>query len=58
MKTLWQDLRFGLRQLAAERGFSVAAILTLTLGIGATATIFTPWTQTSCRRAAHRSSTP
>jgi putative ABC transport system permease protein len=41
MKTLWQDLRFGLRQLAAERGFSAAAILTLTLGIGATATIFT-----------------
>lgn len=41
MKTLWQDLRFGLRQLATERGFSVAAILTLTLGIGATATIFT-----------------
>lgn len=41
MRTLWQDLRFGLRQLAKERGFSVAAILTLTLGIGATATIFT-----------------
>ncbi|HET9228016.1 MAG TPA: ABC transporter permease [Thermoanaerobaculia bacterium] len=41
MKTLWQDLKFGLRQLATERGFSFAAILTLTLGIGATATIFT-----------------
>lgn len=41
MKTLWQDLRLGLRQLAVERGFSIAAILTLTLGIGATATILT-----------------
>ena len=41
MKNLWQDLKFGLRQLATERGFSFAAILTLTLGIGATATIFT-----------------
>ena len=41
MKTLWQDLKFGLRQLATERGFSTAAILTLALGIGATATIFT-----------------
>jgi predicted permease len=41
METLWQDLRYGLRQLMVERGFSIAAILTLTLGIGATATIFT-----------------
>lgn len=41
MQTFWQDLRLGLRQLAMERGFSIAAILTLTLGIGATATIFT-----------------
>lgn len=41
MEKLWQDLRLGLRQLMLERGFSVAAILTLTLGIGATATIFT-----------------
>ncbi|HSK76615.1 MAG TPA: ABC transporter permease, partial [Thermoanaerobaculia bacterium] len=41
MQTFWQDLRFGLRQLVVERGFSVAAILTLTLGIGAAATIFT-----------------
>lgn len=41
METLWKDLRFGLRQLAAEKAFSFAAILTLTLGIGATATIWT-----------------
>jgi predicted permease len=41
MQTFWQDVRLGLRQLVTERGFSVAAILTLTLGIGAAATIFT-----------------
>jgi putative ABC transport system permease protein len=34
-------LRFGLRQLLEDKGFSVASILTLTLGIGAAATIFT-----------------
>ena len=41
METFWKDLRYGLRQLAAERAFSFAAVLTLTLGIGATATIWT-----------------
>jgi putative ABC transport system permease protein len=41
MDIFWQDLRFGLRQLVQNRGFSIAAILTLTLGIGATATILT-----------------
>jgi predicted permease len=41
METIWQDLRFGLRQLLVDKVFSIAAILILTLGIGATATIFT-----------------
>ena len=41
METLWQDLRIGFRQLLADKGFSIAAILTLALGIGATATILT-----------------
>lgn len=41
METLWQDLRLGLRQLLAQRDFALAAILTLTLGIGATAAMFT-----------------
>src|SRR3954470_1795157 len=41
METLWQDLRLGLRQLLKDRAFSLAAILTLTLGIGATAAMFT-----------------
>jgi predicted permease len=40
METLFRDLRFGLRQLARHRSFSVAALLALTLGIGATSAMF------------------
>jgi putative ABC transport system permease protein len=36
-----QDLRHGLRVLAKNRGFTVAAIMTLTLGIGSSTTVFT-----------------
>ncbi|HWM92241.1 MAG TPA: ABC transporter permease [Thermoanaerobaculia bacterium] len=41
MENLWRDLRLGLRQLARRPGFAAAAILTLALGIGATAAMFT-----------------
>ena len=41
METLWNNVKFALRNLRRSPGFSVVAILTLALGIGANAAIFT-----------------
>jgi putative ABC transport system permease protein len=38
---IWRDVKFALRQLRRSSAFTVAAILTLALGIGATTSIFT-----------------
>jgi putative ABC transport system permease protein len=60
MQAIWHDLRYGLRGIRNQPGFSVLAMVTLALGIGASTTIFSviqnvlldPFPYTDARRVA------
>jgi predicted permease len=41
LETLWQDIRYGARMLSKQAVFSATVILTVGIGVGANATIFT-----------------
>ena len=40
MQTMFLDLRYGIRQLVKLPGFTLTAVLSLALGIGATTAVF------------------